>query len=285
MENSKDEYSFEKRVIAFIDILGFKEIIKNESERNKILTVLHQLQKNEQSYSKKCCDSPIPIQANVKILEHKQITINPDISCYSDNIIISAPISIEEYAGYPIPMDDFSNVLNTVSSAVYQLQIQLLIHGFAMRGGISYGDVHISQNRIIVGTPVSDAIEAEQKCAIYPRVIFTKDFLDHLGEAIYRRLFVKRDVDGMYFVDYLGSFFEFNNESQFLPSAQKIRTVIDNNIHASSNNIGRQAKWFWLANQFDDNVNFYKKQNPALAEVETFDLLKNNFLEVQRSFK
>jgi hypothetical protein len=152
----------ENRIVAFIDILGFKEIVNSDHELDKIIGILHHFKSKNQFSGVK----QIPFYDQVL----KQPI--PSISSYSDNIIISSKFNEEKLA-------DISLHLATIILHIINFQVHALKSGFAIRGAISCGSMFFEEkNNIIFGKPLIDAIVSESKIARFPRVIFAKNLLN-----------------------------------------------------------------------------------------------------------
>ena len=137
--------TFEKRAVAFIDILGFKNLVDSAVSDNQSLQELSKL---------------------VNLLEGAVLTLDesvsgsvpkhliPDHIYISDCIILSAPINDEERTNY--------DGLSIVIMRVIQLTHFFLKAGYLIRGGISVGEVwHTDSN--IVGPAYQDAYLLEEK--------------------------------------------------------------------------------------------------------------------------
>ena len=90
--------------------------------------------------------------------------------------------------------------------------MRLAIAGFFVRGGISVGALYMD-DIVVYGHALLEAIDAEKKVAITPRIILAKS----AKEAVKKQLkfyplkdnetphvqYISKDVDGQYYVDYL----------------------------------------------------------------------------------
>lgn len=136
--------TFEKRAVAFVDVLGFKALV-NAAEANNNLAPLAELVK---LLSKAIPSFDATVDQSVPV---SQI---PRHMYISDCIILSAPITDPVYKYY--------NGLSIVVMRVIQLSHLLLRAGYLIRGGISVGSVWHSDSNI-VGPAYQDAFALEQK--------------------------------------------------------------------------------------------------------------------------
>lgn len=136
-----DEEVYTNRYVAFIDILGFTQEVKNsrqnQGKANQIKKTLNSL--------------------------HDCLINSPDIHffAFSDSIII---VSKENVSG-----DFYANQMFEVVSKICKC---LLENHLLCRGGISFGEVYFDKDKnIVFGEAYLKALEIEQKQAFYPRVV------------------------------------------------------------------------------------------------------------------
>lgn len=127
----KTTISFEKRAVAFVDVLGFKALVDKAASTNDLASLSELVD---------LLSSSIPsLDATVDKSVSK--TLIPRHIYVSDCIILSAPISDPSYKFY--------NGLSIVAMRVIQLSHLLLRAGYLIRGGISVGDVWHSDSNIV----------------------------------------------------------------------------------------------------------------------------------------
>lgn len=136
---------FEERAVAFIDILGFKNLVNSSIEDNNAsskLSDLIDLLKSAVPLLDKKVDNSLPTH-----LIPKHIYI-------SDCIILSAPLTDNDRASY--------SGLDIIIMRVIQLNHFFLAEGYLIKGGISIGKVwHTDFN--IVGPAYQEAYLLESK--------------------------------------------------------------------------------------------------------------------------
>ncbi len=134
----------EDKIVAFLDVLGFKKIISNKKETEKYFNEVI---------------SEIEILKTAK--NGDQIRLQAVL--ISDSIVLSYPFEkkIEN--------------LKELIVAVAKIQSRLALQGIWLRGAITIGELEI-QNfqgaQVVVGQGLVQAYEIETQLAIYPRVIF-----------------------------------------------------------------------------------------------------------------
>ncbi|WP_454826257.1 hypothetical protein [Paraburkholderia xenovorans] len=172
------EPSYSDRVVAFIDILGFRELILQDRESD----VFAALKLAKESETGKFHNAP-----------------EMRLTAFSDSIIASDEVG--DGIG-------FTRLLHFTTYLTWQL----LEKGVLIRGGISRGRLH-HENGIVFGHAMIEAYELESKQAIYPRILVSEDVRDEhvrwevskrgeLGRGPAMNIF-RRDFDGNLHLDIL----------------------------------------------------------------------------------
>lgn len=173
---------YEKRIVLFIDFLGFKEVVERTKKDVEELSRL--------------------IDALESIGVAGELTTNPSqqVTQFSDSLVISYKVS------------ETSGVF-WMANAIALTLIQLVEHGYLLRGAVTIGKLYHTQ-RHLVGPAMVSAYEMESKVACVPRVIFDPKIIrvarrhpqpGHTPdeEEAYVRHFVKTDFDGQLYLDFV----------------------------------------------------------------------------------
>jgi hypothetical protein len=145
--------SYSKRFVAFIDILGFRDIIARSTYEPPEITI-------EKILS--ALNYPGPV-AKGKMLIGKVGDIsesNHKATQFSDNIVISTD---HNEAGLLYLVDHIEHIV-----------FNLLKLGFFCRGGISSGPLYHNKN-IVFGPAMVEAYDLERYKAVHPRVILSEN--------------------------------------------------------------------------------------------------------------
>lgn len=147
---------FEDRAIAFIDVLGFSDIVNNAS-KNAI--VMSQLQSLVELLS-----SAVPTLNNTveNSVPHHLI---PTHTYISDSIILSAPLFDRTVSNY--------NGLEILVMRCIQLTHHFLNSGYLLRGAIAVGKVWHEESNV-VGPAYQEAYKLE-KIGCEPRIVLSKN--------------------------------------------------------------------------------------------------------------
>jgi len=159
---------YEERYVAFVDILGFSEIVKNSIKGNE----------------KPSFDELVNILGKISERDHEIDSVFGDdfkFQTFSDSIIMSDRISI--------------GGLFQITSAVQDLAIELLKVGLLMRGGIAKGRLHHDAN-VVFGPAFLEAYRLESSIAKFPRIILSRDVYADMKRDPYHKERVVLASDG-----------------------------------------------------------------------------------------
>ncbi len=216
--------TFENRAVAFIDALGFKDIVNsatnNLESRSQLSTLVDLLEKAVPYFD---------AQVNNSVPNH----LIPKHIYISDCIILSAPLTSEATTNY--------NGLDIVIMRVIQLTHFFLKAGYLIRGGISVGKAwHTGHN--IVGPAYHDAYLLEAK-GDEPVVVLSKTAI---AETRYGSRMCLRH-DGKCFVNGLHDFYIPNKtqpgviEETYQNYSLLVENMIKSNLADAPKN-----KWKWF---------------------------------------
>ncbi len=254
MVDTKETIDYQKSYVAFLDVLGFKNLVfSNRKESKEKL--------NEYFES---------IQTIIAYL--KQIPIKKEIGyiTISDSIILTVPQSNH--------LSENIEILRQLCIAIGFLQAGLAARDIWIRGAVSSGDTYFNpNNNQIVGPAYINAYLLEESLAIYPRVIIdnkiikelnfvsSSDLIDNInkknegylnfnncGKTIlydWENSQIEKDIP--LFIDYL-SFCVHNKENiNTFNLGEKILENIEKNIY---NNTSLYKKFKWVSNYFSSII-------------------------------
>lgn len=240
MHEYKDHY------VAFLDILGFKECLKNNSCET-IYSIFSILREKTQ---KQLNLNGIQIEA----YEHIKYTI------LSDSIIVYIDAGID---------DAFSTLLDVCSNL--QRGLANLKKPILMRGGIAKGKLFY-ENDIIYGEGLVRAYLMESNLAKYPRIVFSGDTLS-AGKENAKYTFTefdgpltnyRLDDDCLYYVEYLASY--FITTEACVQYYDRLKALCRSYLNKEIDHALRE-KYLWLQRKIDaairthsDVREYYKKR-------------------------
>ena len=239
------EVKIEKRFCAFIDVLGFKNIVKENGDANEA-----------------CSQVVSALKAGLSKLEQPKKLGLIDVKSFSDNVLVSLKYGLGR--NFVAPIFEF----------ICKYQIELIRHGYLVRGGLTLGGLYIDEHTIY-GEALIEAVEIESSKAINPVVMLSQDVFDfakkndHLDvvSAVFNGRLCRSYVfeyEGRYFVNYLRAAFVSDNDTDVVGifptklDAQLMechRDMIVSNMKMYSTNSKVFEKYLFLAayhNKFCD---------------------------------
>lgn len=165
---STSNIDLEYSIVAFVDILGFSEMVKSDCE-NK-------------SGSLKFFEILKKINNDTKDINECKVTQ------FSDSVIFSLPLSVQ----------NFQKIIKILA----EYQKELLYNSIICRGAVSYGK-HFEEKEFMFSQALIEAYQLECKEAIYPRVILSPNLLEYFKPNLVKVDSILMEKDGYFFIDYL----------------------------------------------------------------------------------
>lgn len=251
--------NYQDRLIVFIDILGFKNIIKKTTNADGT-DVPSEIDHIYSVYK---------LIKSVLSIDVKTDNSDSDITIFSDTIVITFVIETGK------------NILFNHLLRITNITVNLISKGILCRGSIVRGKV-IHNNDIIFGPGLVEAYLYESKAALYPRIIVSPEIINYAAEyGTYAQEKEKRvlsqflayDTDGMYYINYIspnGTQMKYENRPEYFKMLYKlISSNINNNLPPDV-----RIKYLWLKDK-------YNKKIESLHSPETasfFEKLNNEEL-------
>lgn len=244
------EQDVTKCLIAYFDILGYSNIVKNlkKEDEKKFLELING-----------CVDKIYDIFNDNEYKKDKYIKFY--INSFSDNFLISMPLHENVEIGLCCCL---------MFRLLREIQIGLIIEfQIFIRGSIIIDDIFVS-NRFVYGKGIIKAYELENSIAIYPRLIIEtsviliyKNYLNSIymdeesrgiGKLIKSSSIniavdpnnVKKDFDGIFFINYLSTTFTFCGDPYIRFNNHKVAIV--QNLIRYCNNMKIAQKYLWCQN-------------------------------------
>jgi len=190
--NNKKMEIYQERVVVFIDILGFGNLVES--------TVVDEMEDTEKVETIiECFNNALE---DIYDVSHRDFV---QISHFSDSFVISHTID-ESYED-----KEARNRLYFMVFLITKFIIKAFIKkDILLRGGITRGKVFHKENFLLFGPAMNKAYNMESKVAKYPRIIIDHEIIYHLkstiGDSFEQVLdFVSpviKDDDGEYFLSY-----------------------------------------------------------------------------------
>lgn len=229
------EIDYTERVVALIDILGFKEAIKKiEADNGKsvLADVLAAL-----SYLQDTKDKAYNTLA-FEFIGKRLPSETTEVATFSDHIVVS---------------DTLENLTSVLFKAA-TISRGLLLRGLLCRGAVTYGKFY-HNNAVLFGNALLEALEIESTKAIYPRIVASDQIVAKYAEFestqkinLPKRL--RQDTDGVWFIPPFAPPFVAAQIESFFAYARKF--IVDG-INAHPDNPRIIEKYRWLAAQFNQS--------------------------------
>ena len=250
---------YEERIVAFIDILGFKALIQSTDTQDE--------DKNTRAIQEVL---DIYEEIETRLVDQLQEMMGTvDITRFSDCIVIS----------FPARQSDGLFEL-TLALSWFHLDIFMRFN-VLIRGAITQGKL-IHTKDLVFGPAMNRAYELESTVAIFPRIIIDNivfqgridwfaneedgevrhqirnemnTLLENDGDEV-----LSLDTDDFYYVDYIGKIAgEMDDpETQFPVYMKKLSHIVEKNI--GSKNASISKKYQWIANKIQPYLDFQSQK-------------------------
>lgn len=253
---TKDEIKYERRIVAFIDILGFKEIVKqSEQDTTKIellYSVLDFLKNWETSDKWDLKFVEIEEDAQKKGVDNFDIRGKTNTTSFSDSIVVSVKVG-----------ENVNEMTSTLVVNLAYIGAILIEKGILFRGGLTIGNILHNDNGTVFGQALIDAYHLETKSAKYPRIVLSDKLIRELNYPIETKRnrfpyhqYIDRFEDGcigfhqMIYYQVIESWTEMTSE-KMIDSLAKVRKTIINGLDNSFENPDVFEKYKWLKEQYN----------------------------------
>ncbi len=233
---------FEQRAVAYIDVLGFKQLVNQSDKNSEFLLILSDLVK--------LLVDEIPTYNRMARISLARI---PRYTTVSDSIILSTPLENESML--------YDGLITVVLRSI-ELILFLLNKGFLVRGGISVGNFyHDESQSIIVGPAYQEAVAIEESIST-PCIMLSDSAMKYYTEILSpdwrewcQDMFVCNGyysnlmVNGINSAYYRHIFKGKPDEDVYRCIQSRISEQFD-----SQTDFKVRGKWFWFWNYFYETV-------------------------------
>ncbi len=248
---------YKQHYVAFIDILGFKNLLQENSCEDiyPIFSVLHSKSQSELNLN----------GIQIKAYECIKHTI------LSDSIILYIDADVED--AFAALLD----VCGKLQTSLAQRKKPILLRGGVAKGNLFY------ENDIIYGEGLTKAYLLETKLAKYPRIIFTGDTLN-IGLNNTKYMFTElegiakcyiKDSDGLYYIDYLSNFVWFDSKDM-ISYFDGLKNMCNHYLNMEIDYSLRE-KYIWLQSTVEKAIEkngTARKHYTELAEKEREEIIR-----------
>lgn len=229
---------YEKRALAFVDILGFKNIVNNVNNFEKIHKIATAI-RNEKKLTDKM---------NENVEDHSFLE-----TYFSDSLIMSTDL---RFGGFYFLLKQVSFLMQLFAE-----------YGLVARGGIAVGDLYHCGG-IVFGPALVEAVSIEQNIAIYPRVVMTGEtfeeclkIYDGINDLQTREAYLRGMVrnykneieEEFFYVDYLSQRDDFDYEYDYIKLLKATKTIVEDAFKNVMEKHIRE-KYIWLKKYLCENL-------------------------------
>lgn len=254
------DITYQTGIVAFIDILGFKEIVKRSERSPKQLRTIYEslefLKKRE-----------LPDKWNLQLVEIEEdaqkrgmpafdISNRTFSSAFSDSIVVSVIVNDNNIHGS----------LSTLLANLSFVGSKLIIDGILIRGGITIGKIIHTPTGIVFGQGLIDAYHLESRAAKYPRIILSDNLISRLNYPLETKKnrfpyhqYLKRFSDGCVGLHQLIYFqvlqsWEKMSKKRLETSLNKAKKTIIEGLDSSFEFPDVHEKYQWLMKEYNDLI-------------------------------
>ena len=234
---------YENRLVALVDILGFRELVDESSRNPRVFDEI------ERFLTRKV-PPRLPSRTEDPNLPHydRHGESNNFRYVFSDDVVWSAP--------------NDSEGLRSLIHDVLEYCSRLLFRGHLTRGGIVCGQI-FHDRHVIFGPALVSAHVLEAQVALYPRILVSEEVVSMASEtpllpesptATMGDSWFRRDFDGAYHLDLLRDPYPFSPILRNHTTADFFQSVHATLQSKLSGNLSQRnlSKWRWLAIYFSD---------------------------------
>jgi hypothetical protein len=240
------DYIFQDRVVAFVDVLGFREKLYEFEQDMKSKTA----GEGELLVSEKVNEFINTVKYVTSLLDSG----NFHYYLFSDNICITV-----DYVENP-------DLLISLLFAVNELFYSFAQKGYFLRGAIDVGKF-VDEKQIALGVPLAKAYLMESKSAVYPRILISDAFYNLLKEHFDQSKFVQfagiaedRLVHHNCEFHFLNPFYNVFTKADKTKFFKDFKEKIEYNLQLNQKNEQIQIKYQWLAEQYNQFLDLYASE-------------------------
>lgn len=249
-----------RSVVAFIDILGYMDMItaaEKEGAQKELLERLHRALSTNRAWLEESDAFRTEVDRDLYVLK-----------AFTDNIVLAWPI-----------LDDAEVELGGIFSRLADFQFTMSLEGFFIRGGIALGMACVD-DVVAFGDALTQAYLAETQLARDPRIVLAESAANavkrhlnyyHLADHAPQTRELLCDSDGQWFLNYLDCVLYAEHESgPFYEELLKHRAVVEARLAQYRSRPLVFSKYAWVANYHNFFCNLNRKYFNRHHQIEAY---------------
>lgn len=240
--------NFQQRFIAFVDILGFSDIVARMPAEGRLFNTVRDALKDLDRQSRE-------FQRYRREYRNKrEATLRKGVAPLGGNTNLQMTAFSDCYV-----LSEISPAWH-VLAAVQALGSRFLAEGILTRGAVVQGKAY-HRGRVLFGPGIVDAYRLESEVAKYPRILVTESVRQAVWgyhEGRWTGHLLQRDVDGCWFVNLLvpslsswAPLSDQAGEQDTRAHLKKVRQALTDAWHRAQGNAGHMSKVWWLIHRFN----------------------------------
>ena len=229
-----------RSVFAFVDILGYRDLIETARARDDQQDLLDKLHGASSSSRKWLGDGHLPESPGTGGGVDRF-----SLKAFTDNIAIGWPI---------VRRMDGEGELGAAFTHLVPFQLTMVNEGFFVRGAVTVGDVYVDEIAVF-GEALLEAYRGERELARDPRIVLTESARRHVRthvdyyrdrhESPQNRVLI-RDTDGQWFLNYLDAIL-VPGLDPFLDELERHKASVQRRLEEYRRKPAILSKYAWTA--------------------------------------
>lgn len=269
--------AYQNYIVAFIDILGFKNIVERSEKSEHDFLLIHKVLnhftslKHKETWEQAHILMDVEEDAQKKELNDFYIDDMVHCCCFSDSVIIAIEAS-----------ESINERCSALIALLAQISTELLKDGILIRGAISYGGLYVdSISDTYFGTALNKSYTLENTVAKYPRIILSKELISRLNYPLLAKRdrmpyhqYIERFSDGtvgfspLIYLQVMESVPDILQENKLKNILNDVKLTIMKGLDDNFESPSIYEKYFWLLERYNELIIF----NVDKGQIYTTDI-------------